>query len=42
VYSFAPALFGLIRDVAPDGAMFAAAALLQTLGMAALLLGRRR
>jgi hypothetical protein len=42
VYSFAPAVFGLIRDVAPDGAMFAAAALLQTLGMGALLLGRKR
>jgi hypothetical protein len=28
--------------VAPDGAMFAAAALVQTLGIGALLLGRKR
>jgi hypothetical protein len=51
VYAFAPAAFGLIRDLAPQapamhpGAaphLFAAAALVQALAIAALLAGRRR
>jgi hypothetical protein len=50
-YAFAPAAFGLVRDVAPltvnapDGAapfVFAVAALFQALAIAALLTGRRR
>ena len=50
-YAFAPAVFGLIRDFAATGGgadtgaaplMFAAAALLQGLAIAAFLLGRRR
>jgi Major Facilitator Superfamily len=44
-YAFAPAAFGLIRDLAPAGAgptaVFAAAALLQGLAIGAFLLGRR-
>jgi len=43
IYSFAPALFGLIRELTPEsGAMFAAAALVQALGIGVLLLGRGR
>jgi hypothetical protein len=50
-YAFAPAAFGLVREVAPltvnapDGAapfVFAVAALFQALAIAALLTGRRR
>jgi Major Facilitator Superfamily len=51
VYAFAPAAFGLIRDLAPHApgmhpgaapCLFAAAALVQALAIAALLAGRRR
>jgi MFS family permease len=44
-YAFAPAVFGLLRDLAPAGgatAVFVAAALLQALAIGALLMGRRR
>ena len=42
VYAFAPAAFGLIRQFAPQqGAVFAAAALVQAFAIGALLLGRR-
>jgi predicted MFS family arabinose efflux permease len=45
-YAFAPAAFGLIRDLAPAGAgptaVFAAAALLQALAIGAFLIGRTR
>jgi hypothetical protein len=44
-YAFAPAAFGLIRDLAPAGngaAVFAAAALLQGLAIGAFLMGWRR
>jgi Major Facilitator Superfamily len=44
-YAFAPAVFGLIRDLAPEGAgpttVFAAAALMQALAIGAFLIGRR-
>jgi MFS family permease len=44
-YAFAPAAFGLIRDLAPAGAgataVFVAAALLQGLAIGAFLMGRR-
>jgi Major Facilitator Superfamily len=44
-YAFAPATFGLIRDLAPAGAgattVFAAAALLQGMAIGAFLIGRR-
>jgi hypothetical protein len=44
-YAFAPAAFGLIRDLAPAGAgptaVFVAAALLQGLAIGAFLIGRR-
>jgi MFS family permease len=39
VYAFAPALFGLVREFVPSG-VFALAALVQALSIAALLLGR--
>ena len=51
VYAFAPAAFGLIRDLAPHApamhpgaapCLFAAAGLVQALAIAALLAGRRR
>jgi MFS family permease len=45
-YAFAPAAFGLIRDLAPAGsgptAVFVAAALLQGLAIGAFLMGRAR
>lgn len=42
-YAFAPAAFGLIRELAPDGAaFFAAAALVQGLAIATFLAGRDR
>jgi len=50
-YAFAPAAFGLIRELAPQAAdaapgaapcLFAAAALMQGLAMGAFLAGRRR
>ena len=44
-FAFAPAAFGLIRELAPDPAapsVFAAAALLQVLAIVIFLLGRRR
>jgi MFS family permease len=45
-YAFAPAAFGLIRDLAPAGtgptAVFAIAALLQGLAIGAFLIGRTR
>jgi hypothetical protein len=44
-YAFAPAVFGLLRDLAPAGngaAVFVAAALLQGLAIGAFLMGRRR
>ena len=48
-YAFAPAIFGLIRELAPQAAvagaapgLFAAAALVQGLAVAAFLAGRRR
>src|SRR5262249_32126266 len=43
-YAFAPAAFGLIRELAPEGggtAVFIIAALLQALAIAAFLAGRR-
>jgi hypothetical protein len=41
-YAFAPAAFGLIRELAPSaGAVFVAAALLQGLAIGAFLMGRR-
>lgn len=41
-YAFAPAAFGLIRELAPTGAVFVAAALLQVLAIGVFLVGRRR
>ena len=48
-YAFAPAVFGLIRELAPQTtaageapAVFIAAAVLQALAIAAFLAGRRR
>lgn len=41
-YAFAPAAFGLIRELAPSGAVFVAAALLQGLAIGVFLMGRRR
>lgn len=40
-YAFAPAVFGLIRDLAPTGIVFVAAGLLQGLAIGAFLMGRR-
>ena len=41
-YAFAPAVFGLVREFAPqDSAVFAVAAIVQALAIGALLLGRR-
>ena len=43
VYAFAPAVFGLIRQFAPqEGAVFAAAALVQACAIGALFIGRNR
>jgi MFS family permease len=41
-YAFAPAAFGLIRELAPMEAVFVAAALLQGLAIGVFLIGRRR
>jgi hypothetical protein len=41
-YAFAPAAFGLIRELEPTAVVFVAAALLQGLAIGALLVGRRR
>ncbi|BBK33302.1 cyanate permease [Stella humosa] len=41
-YAFAPAAFGLVRELAPEGGLFLAAAMVQALAIAAFLAGRRR
>ena len=40
-YAFAPAAFGLVRELAPGAAVFAVAILFQSLAIAAFLAGRR-
>ena len=40
-YAFAPAAFGLVRELAPGTAVFAVAILFQALAIAAFLAGRR-
>ncbi len=41
-YAFAPAVFGLVREIAPEAAVYALAALVQVAAVAAYVAGRRR